>query len=401
MHTVRRAASALVLGLAIALAPTAQAQTMLVAGGAIYYFFPGITAEIGRGFYPEADRTLIEYPASPGLLIDRSLRVGVDRLDAAIRSTAAPLVVSGLSEGSIVIDHELARLADDPAAPPSDQLAFVLIASPERGLMSLLRQGVHIPIVDYTVAKPVESQYDTVIVRGEYDGWADPPDRPWNLLATLNAVMGAAIVHSAYAGVDPATIPPEDVTTTVNSKGATVTTYLRPTEHLPLTLAARLFVPGAIVDRIDARLRPIIDAGYVRHDRPGDRRPYLSDGRIRFPAPPTVTESHDRTPKTMSSRRPAVPVTAPSQSSAATAEAETGGGSVHDGDSPAVTRKQRRATRRETRLHTRSETRTETRPDTLDGRRHGRAADRTERAAGSDKARPDRVQSRSVRRAAG
>jgi hypothetical protein len=39
-------------------------------------------------------------------------------------------------------------------------------------------------------------------------------------------------------------------------------------------------VPDALVDRADDVLRPIVDAGYVRHDKSGDTRPYLYDGAI-------------------------------------------------------------------------------------------------------------------------
>jgi hypothetical protein len=39
-------------------------------------------------------------------------------------------------------------------------------------------------------------------------------------------------------------------------------------------------------------LRPVIDAGYRRHDEPGDPRPYLSEGQIRsdFQWPQQVRE---------------------------------------------------------------------------------------------------------------
>ena len=72
------------------------------------------------------------------------------------------------------------------------------------------------------------------------------PDRPWNLFSTLNAVIGAGVVHSLYADVDPASIPPENVTTEVNSKDATVTRYLAPTDDLPLTLPLRFIAPPAV-----------------------------------------------------------------------------------------------------------------------------------------------------------
>ena len=184
---------------------------MLVTGGAVWYLFPGITNTIGSGFYPDATTTLVKYPGTP-ILAEQSIGRGVDNLDAAIKSADGPIVVAGLSEGSMVIDHEQARLLNDPEAPPADQVTFIIFGNPERGILALLPEGTYVPLVGYTSTTPVESQYDTIIVTGEYDGFADPPDRPWNLASTLNAFIGAGVVHSLYADVDPASIPKENVT---------------------------------------------------------------------------------------------------------------------------------------------------------------------------------------------
>lgn len=63
--------------------------------------------------------------------------------------------------------------------------------------------------------------------------------------------------------VTPLTAP----RTTVNSRGATTTTYLVPVNHLPLTLPLRyLGMSDAEVDQIDSVLQPQIDAAYARND---------------------------------------------------------------------------------------------------------------------------------------
>lgn len=55
-----------------------------------------------------------------------------------------------------------------------------------------------------------------------------------------------------------------------------------PTKNLPLTRPLRdIGVPDSLVDKADQFPRPIVDAGYRRHERPGDSRPCLSEGRIR------------------------------------------------------------------------------------------------------------------------
>ena len=262
-------------------------------------------------------------------------------------------MVAGLSEGSMVIDHEQARLLNDPDAPPADQVTFIIFGNPERGVLALLPNGTYVPLVGYTTSTPVESQYDTIIVIGEYDGFADPPDRPWNLFSTLNAVIGAGVVHSLYADVDPASIPPENVTTEVNSKDATVTRYLAPTDDLPLTLPLRFIAPPAVVDRIDDVVRPIVDAGYSRNDDAGDRRPYLSHGEIVFPSAastPMVTQTRTRVTKS--------PEPTPSRSTSRLND-------THQ-QSRSDTHAERRAERRE--------------------RREQRQAERAERRAGSTRA---------------
>ena len=75
--------------------------------------------------------------------------------------------------------------------------------------------------------------------------------------------------------------PVSEIERTDEQHGA-VTTYLVPTGNLPLTQAFRdVGAPDALVDRVDDVLRPVVDAAYVRHDEPGDTRPYLRDGEIR------------------------------------------------------------------------------------------------------------------------
>jgi diacyltrehalose acyltransferase len=196
-----------------------------------------------------------------------------------------------------------------PRPPAADQLQFIIFADPSRGLLSLMRPGTHIPVFDLTATTPVESQYDTTIVIAEYDGWADPPDRPWNLLATANAVAASGVarwwcrstacraahqpaLHGQTGFADPADVPPENITVTTNSLGATVTTMLVPTEALPLTQPLRGVLPGPVVDRIDNTLRPRIDAAYTRNDQPGDSRPFLSGGQL---VRPNATQGEIRT----------------------------------------------------------------------------------------------------------
>jgi hypothetical protein len=97
-------------------------------------------------------------------------------------------------------------------------------------------------------------------------------------MAMLNASAALGFVHSLTSDV-PSQIAPENISTVVNAKGATDTTYFVPAPALPLTEILRVVgVPDTTVDVLDDALRPIIDAGYSRNDKPGDPRPYLDHG---------------------------------------------------------------------------------------------------------------------------
>ena len=70
-----------------------------------------------------------------------------------------------------------------------------MIAPPEAGIAEYFKEGTFIPILNYRISRIAESPYPTTIVIGEYDGWADPPDRPWNLVSSANALAGIVYVH--------------------------------------------------------------------------------------------------------------------------------------------------------------------------------------------------------------
>jgi diacyltrehalose acyltransferase len=270
------------------------AQVVYALGGARA---PGIpwydyTNRAGAGYFPNARRDLIDYPAGapfswvpamfspPGPRDNVSIGVAADdatrSLDTAIRNGTAPAAAVGLSQGTLALDNEQVRLANDPKAPPPDRLSFTMIGDPTGRhafgasfLSGIFPPGSYIPLIDYTMPKPVESQYDTNKVVAAYDGLADFPDRPDNLVSVANATAASAIVHTPAAFTGPGDVPPQNIRTTVNSRGAKTTTYLVPVNHLPLTLPLRyLGLSPGFVDQIDSVLQPMVDAGYSRNDNP-------------------------------------------------------------------------------------------------------------------------------------
>ena len=89
------------------------------------------------------------------------------------------------------VAEQLAKSTD----PRTEDISVVLIAPPEAGVAEYFKEGTFIPILNYTITRIRPSPYPTTIVIGEYDGWSDPPDRPWNLASSANALLGIAYVH--------------------------------------------------------------------------------------------------------------------------------------------------------------------------------------------------------------
>jgi diacyltrehalose acyltransferase len=280
--------SAGALGTGVAVADTALVVGGAKAPGIPWYWYTQMT---GEHYYPDAKRVIVDYPGGmmygrlatvlwPGKGVDattvgESVVTGTKNLDRAIRSTSGQTHAIGLSEGTLVLDAEQARLAHDPNAPPPDQLSFTVFGDPTRvhgfsqSVLSMVPPGTYVPIVNYTVPQQVESQYDTNVVVAAYDGFGDFPDRPWNLVSLANAAIGSTTVHTPAAFTSPADVPPQNITTSINSRGGTTTTYLVPAKHLPLTLPLRYIgVSDEAADRIDDAVRPIVDAGYSRNDNP-------------------------------------------------------------------------------------------------------------------------------------
>jgi hypothetical protein len=248
---------------ALTAAPAAQSDTLLLAGGTSGTLgkllppdlFGDVESYLG-GAYKDDILSVLDYPASlwpmTGLLdptLGASIRIGTANLAALARSTPGPIVVFGISQGSIVVQQAQEILNADPMI--STETTFIMIARP------------NIPILNYTPRPLPETRFNTVVVINQYDGFADPIRRPWNLLTVVNAVMAVVYVHPFAQNSDLSTVPLENITITTNSQGGTTTTYFVPTPQLPLTMPLRqLRVPDRIVDTIDDALRPIIDAGY-------------------------------------------------------------------------------------------------------------------------------------------
>ncbi len=260
-------------------AGVAAAETALIVSGTatptgpaanLYHFKPEMVPLIGAKYYDSATATReqVPYPGTVRPLtgansptLAQSVATGNNNLDAMIRRTDGPIVVPGLSQGTLVLDAEQARLANDPTAPPPDQLTFMKFSDPSPLLNKFAKPGEVVPVLEYTMPQPFESQYNTVNVVSQYDIYSDPPERMGNLLAVANALVGRG--HTLAAFTDPAAVPPQNVTVTTNSKGATTTTYFLPQEELPLVTTLRnAGVPDPVANDLQVVMKPMIDRAY-------------------------------------------------------------------------------------------------------------------------------------------
>jgi hypothetical protein len=250
--------------------------------------YAAINAAIGENWFPGTTPEVVNYPATAGFLTsltaptaNRSIAIGQQMLNADILNAVAtgrPVVVAGLSEGTIVVDAEEAYLATAPNAPPPSMVTFVEFANPQRGLAdTYFHAGVTIPGAGYTVHDAPESQYNTAVVYRQYDGWANPPDRPWHLLADVNALAGASYLHTPTELASPSQAV--EVSSVTDSLGGTTTTYMIPTTTLPMLIPLQhIGVPSPIVNDLNNVLTPIVNEGYSQYDPNGG--PYFSQGNL-------------------------------------------------------------------------------------------------------------------------
>jgi diacyltrehalose acyltransferase len=241
-----------------------------VQGHVLATLFPGLQGEIDK-----FDR---EFPGIglDGPSVGQSVDVGVDNLDAAIRTTGRPGTAIGLSEGGFVVDGEQARLATAPDAPPPNMLNFATFGDPighhafgQSFLSATFPVGSVVPALDYRMPPPYESQYDTNRFVAAYDSIADFPDRPDNMFAFANTLLGLATGHTAVAFTNASMAPPQNIRTTINSRGAKDTTIMVPEKHLPLVMPLKYIgIPEDTLNKLDAILIPRVNAGYVRNDDP-------------------------------------------------------------------------------------------------------------------------------------
>lgn len=247
-----------------------------------FYVIPnspaGVTSQVvftPEGLYPITGVKSLPLNTS----VDQGLTILSDTL--ALLPAQTPTTVFGYSQsaiiGSLLQAGFVPPLSKYP--PPTipagldDSISFVFVGNemnPNGGLLSRF-PGFAMPSVglEFYGATP-ENAYPTTNYALEYDGFADFPRYPLNVLAVLNAGLGIVFVHTKYADdeyLTQADVTPVSLGGTAIELPTTSPTqryFFMPTENLPLLQPLRgvPLIGNPLADLIQPALKVIVDLGY-------------------------------------------------------------------------------------------------------------------------------------------
>lgn len=166
---------------------------------------------------------------------------------------------------------------DDPTPPAipddlEDSISFIYVGNemnPNGGFLSRF-PDLNLPSLGIPFYGPTpEDAYPTTNYAREYDGFADFPRYPLNLVSVVNALFGIAYVHTEYTPSAKCTsfcLTKQEVEEAIAlpTTSPTQNYYFMPTENLPLLqpLRAIPFIGNPIADLIQPVLKVIVDLGY-------------------------------------------------------------------------------------------------------------------------------------------
>lgn len=125
--------------------------------------------------------------------------------------------------------------------------SFVLLGNPNNPNGGILARfpGLYLQSLGLTFngATP-DTDYATTIYTTQYDGFADFPKYPLNILADVNALLGIYYSHSLYYGLTPEQVA-SGIVLPVSSPDTNTTYILLPNEDLPLLQPLRVCARAA------------------------------------------------------------------------------------------------------------------------------------------------------------
>lgn len=175
-------------------------------------------------------------------------------LNTTLQAQTEDVVVAGYSQGASIIIALLMARANGSLPPGVVHEDFILMGNPNHPLNGIAK------VPEY------DNPYSILNIAREYDGFADFPNNPFNLLAVANAMSGIFAVHTDYESVD---INSPDNLFYQDPNDQTKTYILVPTKTLPLLQSLRNFLEvfgleGIVDDTLNPWLKPIVDSAYDR-----------------------------------------------------------------------------------------------------------------------------------------
>ena len=270
---------------------TANPTTLAVSGTGYTTLPPAMVAKIGRVYFPGTPSPYLLstpeqfWPFTPqlgSLTLNQSAALGTQNLNNAILTQLAlghTVNVWGTSQGSLVVSDEIRWLMAN-GSPGTSQIKFVLTGdpgNPDGGVFERFK-GLFIPGLGVTLngATPPNSPYQTAIYTNQYDGVADFPRYPLNLISDANAVAGFLYGPHDYVDYSGETLAAKQLPTSPGYTGNTTYSMVL-TQKLPLLYPLREGLPpyapappppygNALADLLQPDLRVLVDMGYGSHE---------------------------------------------------------------------------------------------------------------------------------------
>ncbi len=235
-------------------------------------YFPSVANFSGQQTFSDIDTQALTtpeqfYPVTGTYqeTLATSVSQGVGILDNEIASQLSagnPVDIFGASQSAVIASLEMEQLEQ---SDPSANATFVLIGdlmNPNGGIFERF-DGLSLPSlgIDFYGATPADD-FTTTIYTLEYDGYADFPKYPLDILSDLNAIEGINIVHGEYLTLTPADLA--DAVQLATSGSTDTTYYLIPVDDLPLLDPVRDIpvIGNPIADLLQPDLTYLVNLGY-------------------------------------------------------------------------------------------------------------------------------------------
>lgn len=263
--------TALIMGASFVATPS---QGWLNAFDKLYLQPHGFTGDMQAVTTPES---LYPFTGPFSMTFDNSTAQGMQIILDAIKAQIAaggvspenPVVVSGYSQSSSIDSLLMARLEQEGVDPAN--VHFVLLGNPNNPNGGLLERfavpfgdnpdAVHLGLT-FSGAAPSDVS-PTDVYTYEYDGFADFPKYPINLLSDLNAYLGIVFNHIAYLGVTPEQVSNAVQLPTLDPDSLT-NYYMIESASLPLLAPLRLLpvFGNPLADLLQPALSVLVNLGY-------------------------------------------------------------------------------------------------------------------------------------------